>query len=242
MIKTTKSFETSANTLVARELKKLTSLANLAVISDDIFDQTILDCEITEEELDAILLGNIKDMSVCDYYKLYSYLNEILQYQKGHSEINKDECESFIDDVNEQLTENDKLDKEEAVEANETFNKDKIIEEYNNAAKEANIELFETSDNLATFNLDKLKYLIYKNGWQKEFDTSLLNDRQSVISFLYHKLEQKIAEKVYELNGLKKEDVKVEDNVKKREKKNSTIDVANDNPFADLCKIIFGNE
>ena len=79
------------------------------------------------------------------------------------------------------------------------FSKSKKIESrYSEVAKEANRELFDTDESISYMTLDDLKWMIYKNHWENEFDRSLINSRIDILSFLYHKLEDRIAEKLAE--------------------------------------------
>lgn len=119
-----------------------------------------------------------------------------------------DEIDEFIENVNKNLPESCQIDHEEAIKAKEVFDEDlnkAASSDYDKAAKEANIELFGTDRDLNSLTISELKYLIYKNHWDNEFDLNMLNHRQTVLSFLYHKLEDKVVEKIHKKNNIKKD-------------------------------------
>lgn len=202
MIKFKNDLEHRAQLKKDQKLEKISDLANMVIATEEIFTEVCEACDIAEDELDSIMYGTVTDMALSDYYRLETYLNDMMKYNPPTKE-EETEDEEFIKEINENLSEDDKIDVEETKEAKEVFNEDikkEISDNYSNAAKEANKELFDTEEDLNSMTIGDLKYFIYKNGWQKEFDLTLINHRQSVLSFLYHKLEDRIAEIVKEKN------------------------------------------
>lgn len=120
------------------------------------------------------------------------------------------ELGDFIDNVNKSLSKDKKLDKTETLKAKKVFDTDynkQVSDEYDEAAKKANIELFGTVSDLNSLPIGELKYLIYKNRWEKELDLNMINHRQTVLSFLYHKLEDKVAENLHRKHNVKESDI-----------------------------------
>lgn len=165
----------------------------------------------------------IDNITLIDYNMLTYYLNDALRTCKPikcecdetckdcdnqcHNCNENNKFGDFIDRLNESLPNNYKINKDEALKARKVYNNDvvrdlskskKIESRYSEVAKEANRELFDTDELISYMSLGDLKYLIYKNHWENEFDCSLINSRVDVLSFLYHKLEDRIAEKLAE--------------------------------------------
>lgn len=178
----------------------------------------------------------LDDLRISEYNILMSYLNDSLKScipekcscdkecckldgctkkkELGYTETDgTNKIREFLDRVNSTLDEKHKIDKEEAIKAKKVYDKD-IANDYDNVAKEVNIELFDTDEPISEMELGELKYLIYKNHWDKEFDNSLINSRIDVLSFLYHKLEEGISDKLIERNGKKiKEKKRLDDDI-----------------------------
>ena len=165
----------------------------------------------------------IDNITLLDYNMLTYYLNDALRRCKPikcecdetckdcdnqcHNCNENNKFGDFIDRLNESLPNNYKINKDEALKARKVYNKDivrdfskskKIESRYSEVAKEANRELFDTDESISYMTLDDLKWMIYKNHWENEFDRSLINSRIDILSFLYHKLEDRIAEKLAE--------------------------------------------
>lgn len=169
---------------------------------------------------DMLCFDNI---TLIDYNMLKYYLNDALRACKPikcecdetckdcdnqcHNCNKNNKFGDFIDRLNESLPNNYKINKDEALKARKVYNKDvvcdfskpkKVESRYSEVAKEANRELFDTDESISYMTLDDLKWMIYKNHWENEFDRSLINSRIDILSFLYHKLEDRIAEKLAE--------------------------------------------
>jgi hypothetical protein len=118
-----------------------------------------------------------------------------------HYDIRLDD-EKFIDNVNKELDESSKIDKDDALKAKKSFDTDiaeiqkKYKEWYNKKydkiAKDAMKELFGSEVELNTKSIQELKLHIYENGWQNELDKGELNNRGIVLRLLYHKLDEKV--------------------------------------------------
>lgn len=120
---------------------------------------------------------------------------------------NKDEDEKFIDNINKELNEEDKLDKEEALKAKKVFDEDKLgikdmqkkykewfDKRYDKIAHDAMVELFGEDNPLTEKTLSELKLHMYENGWQDELDKDSMNNRIELIHILYNKLDEKVKE------------------------------------------------
>ena len=120
---------------------------------------------------------------------------------KQYAEDNK-----FIDKVNENLANKDKINKKDAFQARKAFQNDlKEIQNsckswfeqnYDKIARKAMIQLFEDEKPLDDKILPELKYYIYKNGWQNELPEDSFNNRFEILKLLYRKLEELIKEMV----------------------------------------------
>ena len=116
--------------------------------------------------------------------------------------LQKSDDEKFIDNVNKQLDESSKIDKDDALKAKKSFDTDiaeiqkKYKEWYNKKydkiAKDAMKELFGSEVELNTKSIQELKLHVYENGWQNELDKGELNNRGIVLRLLYHKLDEKV--------------------------------------------------
>lgn len=134
------------------------------------------------------------------------------QNVEQESDILKSEADSpdekFIDNVNSTLEKKSQINKEEAINAKKQFDEDvnkNAASDYDNTAKKANVELFGTERDLNSMTMAELKYLLYKNHWDKEFDLNSINHRQTLLSFLYHKLEDRIIDKIHKKNNINKD-------------------------------------
>ena len=134
------------------------------------------------------------------------------QNVEQESDILKSEADSsdekFIDNVNSTLDKKSQINKEEAINAKKQFDEDvnkNAASDYDNTAKNANVELFGTERDLNSMTMAELKYLLYKNHWDKEFDLNSINHRQTLLSFLYHKLEDRIIDKIHKKNNINKD-------------------------------------
>ena len=134
------------------------------------------------------------------------------QDTEDENDILKSEADSpdekFIDNVNSTLEQKLQINKEEAINAKKQFDEDVnkyAASDYDNTAKKANVELFGTERDLNSMTMSELKYLLYKNHWDKEFDLNSINHRQTLLSFLYHKLEDRIIDKIHKKNNINKD-------------------------------------
>ena len=246
MIKIKKDFIKIGEEKTSEMMSNLTELANrVCELDDEIFSNILYDCNIKEDELYAILDGDVRDMSLYEYHMIFAYMDNLLKsttpkvkiptledidikdnteeyhnykvdnkfYDTVDNKVNpqpvdvddEDEYSKFIDKVNAVLDKKYQINKDDALKAKEQFDKDlgkTVTSDYDKAAKESNIELFGTERDLNTMTMDELKYLIYKNNWDKEFDLNMINHRQTVLAFLYHKLEKKVTEKIHKKNNI----------------------------------------
>jgi hypothetical protein len=118
------------------------------------------------------------------------------------------EDEKFIDDINKELADSDKIDKDEAIKVKNNVlsdikcmkkkYSDWYVEHYDKMAREAMKELFDSDEMLDNRVIGELKYYIYKNGWQDEATSDIFNSQNKnvVLSFLYKKLDDKVREKM----------------------------------------------
>ena len=246
MIKIKKDFIKIGEEKTSEMMSNLTELANrVCELDDETFSNILYDCDIEEDELNAILDGNVRDMSLYEYHMIFAYMDNLLKSttpkvkipimedidikdnteeyhnykddKKSYATVDnkakpqpvdvdsEDEFSKFIDKVNAALDKKYQINKDDALKAKEQFDKDlgkTVTSDYDKAAKESNIELFGTERDLNTMTMDELKYLIYKNNWDKEFDLNMINHRQTVLTFLYHKLEKKVTEKIHKKNNI----------------------------------------
>ena len=121
--------------------------------------------------------------------------------------------EQFIDNVNKELNECDKINKKEAMEANKYFKQDfqdiqnKYKEIYNKlhneTLDEVFVELFENDKVLIDRNLEELQYHVYKNEWFDEFPINDFYNKDKLLQFFQIKLEteadNRIREKIKEI-------------------------------------------
>lgn len=147
---------------------------------------------------------------------------------------NMDEDIEFIDKVNENLMMMGQKDcvinTKEALEAKKAFEEDikmepksefqkQIMASYDNAVKEAQMELFGTTELLDNQNLPTLHDYIIRNNWEDEFDWELKDHRQTVLMFLYKKLEDRTRVLMKEKNNITAQDEKKFSELKKKSKK-----------------------
>ena len=276
MIKIKKDFIKIGEEKTREMMSKLTELANrVCELDDEIFSNILYDCGIKEDELYAILDGDVKDMSLYEYHMIFAYMDNLLKDSspkmkipimndinaKGNTEEyhnykddkkfydtvdnkvkpqpvdvdDEDEYSKFIDKVNAVLDKKYQINKDAALKAKEEFDKDfgkTVTSDYDKAARESNIELFGTERDLNAMTMDELKYLIYKNHWDKEFDLNMINHRQTVLAFLYHKLEKKVTEKIHKKNNINQKSF---DDIKKNYNKKYGKQYEDD-----AVKLIFG--
>ena len=270
MIKIKKDFIKIGEEKTREMMSKLTELANrVCELDDEIFSNILYDCGIKEDELYAILDGDVRDMSLYEYHMIFAYMDNLLKDSspkmkapimndidvKGNTEEyhnykdtvdnkvkpqpvdvdDEDEYSKFIDKVNAVLDKKYQINKDAALKAKEEFDKDfgkTVTSDYDKAARESNIELFGTERDLNAMTIDELKYLIYKNHWDKEFDLNMINHRQTVLAFLYHKLEKKVTEKIHKKNNINQKSF---DDIKKNYNKKYGKQYEDD-----AVKLIFG--
>lgn len=270
MIKIKKDFIKIGEEKTSEMMSKLTELANrVCELDDEIFSNILYDCGIKEDELYAILDGDVRDMSLYEYHMIFAYMDNLLKDSspkmktpimndidvKGNTEEyhnykdtvdnkvkpqpvdvdDEDEYSKFIDKVNAELNKKYQINKDAALKAKEEFDKDlgkTVTSDYDKAARESNIELFGTERDLNAMTIDELKYLIYKNHWDKEFDLNMINHRQTVLAFLYHKLEKKVTEKIHKKNNINQKSF---DDIKKNYNKKYGKQYEDD-----AVKLIFG--
>ena len=270
MIKIKKDFIKIGEEKTSEMMSKLTELANrVCELDDEIFSNILYDCGIKEDELYAILDGDVRDMSLYEYHMIFAYMDNLLKDSspkmktpimndinaKGNTEEyhnykdtvdnkvkpqpvdvdDEDEYSKFIDKVNAVLDKKYQINKDAALKAKEEFDKDfgkTVTSDYDKAARESNIELFGTERDLNAMTIDELKYLIYKNHWDKEFDLNMINHRQTVLAFLYHKLEKKVTEKIHKKNNINQKSF---DDIKKNYNKKYGKQYEDD-----AVKLIFG--
>ena len=270
MIKIKKDFIKIGEEKTSEMMSKLTELANrVCELDDEIFSNILYDCGIKEDELYAILDGDVRDMSLYEYHMIFAYMDNLLKDSspkmkapimndidvKGNTEEyhnykdtvdnkvkpqpvdvdDEDEYSKFIDKVNAVLDKKYQINKDAALKAKEEFDKDfgkTVTSDYDKAARESNIELFGTERDLNAMTMDELKYLIYKNHWDKEFDLNMINHRQTVLAFLYHKLEKKVTEKIHKKNNINQKSF---DDIKKNYNKKYGKQYEDD-----AVKLIFG--
>ena len=114
--------------------------------------------------------------------------------------------EKFIDDVNSELGDDEQIDKKDARKANTAFKidfaemqkkyKNWFDEKYDEIVRESMVELFGDDTPLNNKTIKDLKLHIYENGWQNELKKEELNIRSEILGLLYHKLEEKVSEKL----------------------------------------------
>lgn len=92
---------------------------------------------------------------------------------------------------------------------------------YDKAVKETQMKLFGDTELLDNKTLGDLKYYIYKNDWDKEFDLELINHRESVLLFLYRKLQEEVDKNQLKNCGVTKEQQKNLNDIKKKAEKMS---------------------
>lgn len=125
--------------------------------------------------------------------------------------VEKNEDEEFIENVNKELDEGEKIDKKEALKAKHVFENDfNNIQEtcknwyersYETIEKNALIRLFEDDEPIFEKPTWILKYYIYKNDWKDEISSGDFNDRSSLITFLQDKLNNEIKNQI-DLNDI----------------------------------------
>lgn len=257
MIEIKKSFIKDGEEEFEFMLRELRYETNVACQKDSSnLNKIISECGITNDELLAIMNGDIQDISLRKYCLIYAYAKSLVE-NVPESPINqckddkpsngccKDTCENgsivenfckicdncehkqnveqesdilkskedssdekFIDNVNSTLEQKSQINKEEAINAKKQFDEDVnkyAASDYDNTAKKANVELFGTERDLNSMTMAELKYLLYKNHWDKEFDLNSINHRQTLLSFLYHKLEDRIIDKIHKKNNINKD-------------------------------------
>lgn len=270
MIKIKKDFIKIGEEKTSEMMSNLTELANrVCELDDEIFSNILYDCGIKEDELYAILDGDVRDMSLYEYHMIFAYMDNLLKDSSPKMKIpimndidvkdnteeyhnykdtidnkakpqpvdvdDEDEYSKFIDKVNAVLDKKYQINKDAALKAKEEFDKDfgkTVTSDYDKAARESNIELFGTERDLNAMTMDELKYLIYKNHWDKEFDLNMINNRQTVLAFLYHKLEKKVTEKIHKKNNINQKSF---DDIKKKYNKKYGKQYEDD-----AVKLIFG--
>lgn len=143
----------------------------------------------------------------------------------------------FINNVNKELPDDSQINVNEAMDAKNVFDKDickNVMSDYDKAAKQANLELFDTEKDINGLTINDLKYFIYKNHWDKEFNLVEINNRQTVLSFLYHKLEERIMEMLTRKNNVNQNDIDKVNKIKEEyNKKFNNFDYIN-NTIVDL--------
>ena len=268
MIKIKKDFIKIGEEKTSEMMSKLTELANrVCELDDETFSNILYDCDMEEDELNAILDGDVRDMSLYEYHMIFAYMDNLLKDSSPKMKIpimndidvkddteeyhnykvdnkvkpqpvdvdDEDEYSKFIDKVNAVLDKKYQINKDAALKAKEEFDKDlgkTVTSDYDKAARESNIELFGTERDLNAMTMDELKYLIYKNHWDKEFDLNMINHRQTVLAFLYHKLEKKVTEKIHKKNNINQKSF---DDIKKKYNKKYGKQYEDD-----AVKLIFG--
>lgn len=119
--------------------------------------------------------------------------------------------ETFITKVNAQLPKDSQINIKEAMEAKKVFDEEQIgkkaMSDYNTFASKIHKLLFGSDNLLQNRSISNLKQLVYANNWDKEFDVESTNNRQEILSFLYHKLDEAIAEKIKEKNNINEGDI-----------------------------------
>ena len=143
----------------------------------------------------------------------------------------------FINNVNKELPDDSQINVNEAMDAKNVFDKDicnKVMSDYDKAAKQANLELFDTEKDINSLTINDFKYFIYKNHWNNEFNLVEINNRQTVLSFLYHKLEERIMEILTRKNNVNQIDIDKVNKIKEEyNKKFNNFDYIN-NTIVDL--------
>ena len=239
MIEIKKKFIKEGEEVACSMLEDLRENVSVAWQKDmDNFNKIKSECKLTDDELLAIMNGDIQDINLRQYCLINAYIKSLIenvpessinQCKVGNFCENCDKCEhnqdtedendilkseadssdeKFIDNVNSTLDKKSQINKEEAINAKKQFDEDvnkNAASDYDNTAKKANVELFGTERDLNSMTMAELKYLLYKNHWDKEFDLNSINHRQTLLSFLYHKLEDRIIDKIHKKNNINKD-------------------------------------
>ena len=119
--------------------------------------------------------------------------------------------ETFITKVNAQLPKDSQINIKDAMDAKKVFDEEQIgkkaASDYNTFASKIHKLPFGSDNLLQNRSISNLKHLVYANNWDKEFDVESTNNRQEILSFLYHKLDEAIAEKIKEKNNINEDDI-----------------------------------
>lgn len=149
-------------------------------------------------KIDFNILNNtcITDLKVQDFLKVYAFSKYRQIFENGL------ECNIEKVDKNKKKS----LEKKTNLIENKTDKKDDATSNYDEAIKKAQNELFKTDRLIEELPTSELKHLIYINKWYNEFDSDLMNDRVSMLLFLYKKLEEKARDIILEKEKTKAKD------------------------------------
>ena len=157
---------------------------------------------------------NIKDVELQEWKdrgtnELHRSVTLILDKYNDQDSVCIDE--SFIGKVNAQLPKDCQINIKEAMDAKKVFDEEQIgkkaMNDYNKFASKIHRQLFGSDNLLQNRSLPNLKRLVYSNNWEDEFDVDATNNRQEILTFLYHKLDEAIAEKIKEKNNINENDI-----------------------------------
>lgn len=191
---------------------------------------------VTDDIQNRCCACNVEPCSSCNCHKNDTCDNDNCSCNaKDNNDSN--ELFDFINNVNKELPADSQINVNEAMDAKNVFDKDickKVMSDYDKAAKQANLELFDTEKDISSLTINDLKYFIYKNHWDKEFNLVEINNRQTVLSLLYHKLEERIMEILTRKNNVNQIDIDKVNKIKEEyNKKFNNFDYIN-NAFVDL--------
>ena len=179
--------------------------------NEDLNDEHEFEVEIgvTDDIQDSCCTCNDESCSSCNTCQNDTCDNDNCSC-KTRNNKDANELFDFINNVNKELPDDSQINISEAMEAKKVFDEDickKVASDYDKAAKQANLELFETEKDINGLSISDLKYFIYKNRWDKEFNLPEINNRQAVLSFLYHKLEKRVIEILAKKNNVSQIDI-----------------------------------
>jgi len=194
---------------------------------DDEEDECEHDCPTCPNRCENAVEDDVKD-KLHEYVGSHASIKAIDKETGRVIETNAKSIEEasrqFVEKINSLLNPDSKIDVDEALKAKKVFDndikkqmescqydnpvRDKVINDYDKHVKNAQMELFGDTELLNNKTIGELRYYIFKNGWDKEFDTELLNHRESVLMFLYRKLQELTEEKMKKSNNITKEDMK----------------------------------
>lgn len=195
-----------------------------------------IEMDATDDVQDRCGACNVESCSSCNGCQNDTCDNDNCSCKaKNNNDVN--ELFDFINNVNKELPDDSQINISEAMDAKKVFDEDickKVMSDYDKAAKQANLELFETEKDINGLTINDLKYFIYKNHWDKEFSLAEINNRQTVLSFLYHKLEERVMEILAKKNNVNQIDIDKVNKIKEEyNKKFNDFDYIN-NTFLDL--------